>query len=138
MRKATVLIAATALVLAVATAAALAAVPSTLEVDPIPQPVVLHDGTSTVPVTGSVNLDDPDGVCAVSRFDVRVDDTSLLDGGVDPSAHFGWECVTSADWQVDWSVDGAGTYEVVAETVVESDVGSARQLVRQEVVAERP
>lgn len=138
MRHATILTAATALVLAVATTAALAGAAATLEVDPIAQPVVLHGGASTVSVTGRVNLDDPDGVCAVTRFDVRVDDASLLDGGVDPSSHFAWGCATSADWQVDWTVGAAGNYEVVAETVVESEVGSARQLVRQEVVAERP
>lgn len=120
MTKATTLLVAAVAILAFGAAAAFAVNSGMIDVH------AAGDGR----ISGSVALDGPDDadVCDVTSLDVRVDGASVLGGAVaDPAGHFGWDCAPTADWSVDW--DGA-VDEVIAEVVVDSEAGSASQIVR--------
>lgn len=134
MSKATIVLATAVALVVLGAAAAFAVHGAMVEIDPVGD-VALDGSPTTVAVTGSATLPGSDGVCAFTSLDVRVDGGSLLGGGTnDPAGAFGWDCGETGDWAVDWTASAPGTYEVIAETVVESEAGSASQMVRQDVV----
>lgn len=86
-----------------------------------------------------------DNVCALNAMKVLVDDgvnptVTLLDQG-NPAGYFGWSCSdTTANWNVDWSIPGPGTYTITAKIRHQSNEGidTEEAIVTQLIVGQCP